>query len=69
MCVCVCGGGGLKLLHVTHSEEKKKKRRVVGRIALLYKAEGHWSWMRCVSCCLITLELFKIEVAAAEEYF
>lgn len=57
------GGGGLKLLHVTHSGEKR------GRIALHHKAECHGSRMRCIACCLITVELFKIEAAAATEYF
>lgn len=56
-------GGGLKLLHVTHSVEKR------GRIALHHKAECHGSRMRCIACCLITVELFKIEASAAAEYF
>lgn len=63
--------GELKLLHVTHSGEREKKKGWAGGRELHYttKVEWHGSRMRCISRCLITVELFKIEAAAAAEYF
>lgn len=62
------GGGGWEggnwSYCMWHTRERRGKKK---KIALLHKAECHWSRMRCISCCLITVELFKIEAAA--EYF
>lgn len=47
------------------TRERKKGKE---NIALRHKAECHRSRMSCISWCLITVELFKIEAAAAAEY-
>lgn len=40
-----------------------------GELHYTTKVECLGSRMRCISRCLITVELFKIEAAAAAEYF
>jgi len=54
--------GGLKLLYVT---ERKRK----GGKELHYFTKQNAMGAGCMSCCLITVELFRIEAAAVAEYF
>lgn len=58
------GGGGAEVIACDTLGREER-----GRIALHQKAECHGSRMRCIACRLITVELFKIEAAAAAEYF